>query len=286
MQPVFVNFKLAPVTVCGLDFLYRPFNLAGMKKLIVGLFGAVIMVCTAVGQIQASLEAPKARLNEINLRICVSGEELAGAEYMRAIVKTAVDEAGHDLINPRLRNGGFNRVSDSDKINVKLQNLGGKVIREFSGEVEVFISKNDPDSVVSIDNIEQEIGKPIASPILSAAGITLIIYNRELIDSIKSKTVDDPAALKDFSKGNVGRENTIALRIQDPNMRFVGAGFRDANDTGVGRHAALKNVASANKMTMYDLYTKPVRMLFFLSTPKSLIKVPFCYHDVTVTQDY
>jgi len=74
------------------------------------------------------------------------------------------------------------------------------------------------------------------------------------------------------------------LRIQDPNMRFVGAGFRDANGTGVGRHAALKNVASANKMTMYDLYTKPVRMLFFLSTPKSLIKIPFSYRDVTVTQ--
>ena len=243
------------------------------------------MVCTAVGQLQASLEAPKTRLNEINLRICVSGEELAGAEYMRAIVKTAVDEAGRDLINHRVPRCEFRRVSESDKINVKLQNFGGQTIKEISGEVEVFVSKNDPDSVVPVD-IKQEIGKPVASPILSAAGITLVIYNRELIDAIKSKTVDDPGALKDFSRGNVGRENTIALRIKDPNMRFVGAGFRDANGTGVGRHAALYNVASVDKMTMYDLYTEPVRMLFFLSTPKSLLKVPFSYRDVSVIQEH
>ena len=254
-----------------------------MKKLLVFLYGALALVSTAGAQLQTSVEEPKALLNEINLRICVSGEELASAEYMRVIVKTAVDEGGRDLINHRLGVMPFRRVSESDKLQVKLQNFGGKAIQEISGEVEVFVSAYDPDSVVPID-MKQQIGKPVAPPILSAAGMTLIIYNRVLIDAIKAKTVDDPAAFKDFSRGNVGRENTIALRIQDPNMRFIGAGFTDANGAPIGRHAALMNVASANKMTMYDLYAEASRMVLFISTPKSLLKVPFSYKDVIVTQ--
>jgi hypothetical protein len=237
----------------------------------------------------------------LEVEIKLLGDPLADALFMKTAVKTAVDDTGRDLVDYEKEKNEFEKLNTSGgqntKVTLKLKNPARKAgaIKELSGEVELFVPKNDPDSVMKLEGFQKLGGKPIVSPALSTAGIEITTFTKEQSDAIKAKKAEDA---KKASKANLGEAiseafgemfgmgggpNDITVQMKDPNQKLVGMEFQDANGRKINSNGSSGWSNKDKQMKTYHFDSKlpeTTRLVIYLSTPKSVVKVPFALTNV------
>ena len=238
----------------------------------------------------------------LEVKIKLLGDCVADAESIRTVINTAVDDTGRDLVdhekeqNKFVTRDGQSRQSWELNLNLKNPMRKATTIKELTGEADLFVPKNDPDSIVKVDDFQKQGGQPIASPALSAAGIEVITYTKEQAEAEKAKRTEEA---KKNPKANIGEAiagafgeifnmgggpNSITVQLKDPNGTLAGVEFQDASGkkikgNGWSSSGDIKTKASKT----YNFQTKlpdSTRLVIYLATPKSVVTVPLTLKDV------
>ncbi|HYV03193.1 MAG TPA: hypothetical protein VFB82_01325 [Blastocatellia bacterium] len=253
---------------------------------------------------------------EVELKIV--GDVLADAKGMRLSVEVAVDDLGRNLVGEKTESGEFKEVDSSGKTSasakVELKNpvRQATAIRELSGSIELFTPRKDPDSTVTVNNLTRNLGVPISSPALKAAGIELVMWNKEQFEARKKaeeEKLKKEMAAKSKKEGegqgeDLGEslasglqklfgglfssfaqmeENSLAFQITDPQSRLVGMEFEDRLGKPISNNGRMTIGGGKEKTTIYEFREKlpeTARVRLLVLTPKATIKVPFKITDV------
>lgn len=98
---------------------------------------------------------------ELEVKFKLLGNAVADAQSIRVQVKTAVDDTGRDLLDPRKMENQFARNERVDGqsrgLSLKFKNPSRKAatIRELTGEADLFVPKNDPNCVLIVNNFQK-----------------------------------------------------------------------------------------------------------------------------------
>lgn len=249
---------------------------------------------------------------EVELKLV--GDTLVDAKAMRLSVDAAVDDTGRDLINEKTDKSEFTEIDMSDKTaataKVALKNpvRQATAIQELSGFIELFIPRRDVESVATITNLSSSLGTPVSAPALKAAGIGLVIWNKEQFEGrkkaeeerlkkeleAKRKKDAEDAGEEDIGGslaeglqkmfgslfGGFGRmeENSLAFQITDPQSRLVNIEFEDERGKPIGTNGRMTMGGDKEKTSIYEFSEKlpaAARVRIYVLTPKATIKVPF-----------
>jgi hypothetical protein len=249
---------------------------------------------------------------EVELKIV--GDVLVDAKGMRLSVDTAVDDTGRNLIGEKTASPEFKEVDLSGKTaataKVELKNpvRQATAIQELSGSVELLIPQRDVNSVATITNLNKNLGVPISAPALKAAGIELVIWNKNQFEARKKaeeeKLKKELAAKRKkdgegASEGDIGEsladglqkmfgslfsgftrmeENSLAFQITDPQSRLVNIEFEDERGKPISNNGRMTMGGGKEKTTIYEFSEKlpeTARIRIHILTSKATIKVPF-----------
>jgi len=281
-----------------------------MKTRLIPLFliSTIALATTAEAQVQTQLGDVKDSrttgqfFGGLEVKIKLLGDSVADAESIRTVIKTAVDDTGRDLIDHEkqkkefVKKNGQNRQSWELSVDLKNPTRKATAIKELTGEADLFVPKNDPDSIVKVDDFQKLGGLPIASPALSAAGIEIITYTKEQAEAEKAKQAEEA---KKNSKANIGEAiagafgemfsigggpNSITVQLKDPKEMVAGLEFQDASGNKIqGNGWSSSGNGKTKERKTYNFQTKlpdTARLVIYLATPKSIVVAPFTLHDV------
>lgn len=248
---------------------------------------------------------------EVELKIM--GDALVDAKAMRLSVDATVDDTGRNLIGEKTEKPEFKEIDLSGKTaataKVELKNpvRQATAIQELSGSVELFIPRRDGESVVMVTNLSRNLGVPISAASLKAAGIELVIWNKNQFEArkkaeeqklkkelaVKPKKAgedesEDPgealaAGLQKmfgslFSGFARMEENSLAFQVTDPQSRLVGIEFVDERGKPIGNNGRMTMGGGKEKTSIYEFSEKlpdAARVRIYILTSKATIKVPF-----------
>ena len=162
-----------------------------------------------------------------------------------------------------------------------------RTIRELSGEVDLFAPKHDPDSIVKVENFQKLRGKPMASPLLSSAGVELNNLTREQAEAlVKSESLDLECRQCEMEQlATIDKVPHITLQIKNPNQKLVALEFQDADGHQITGTESWGSLDVANDWMSFEFDSKlpdTARLVIYLATPKSLVKVPFSFTNVSL----
>jgi len=241
-----------------------------------------------------------ARRQEISAPILLTGPAASEVKAARTLVESAVDDTGAQLgattiftLSPAMI--GRTAITASPMLSVSLQKpaTGARTLRSLDGTLEVVIPALDPDATVQVDELPAKLGRPVSSPALAAAGITIIILDRQGCERALTDANDASGARGFLTKSatsgpvwknpaGVSRMNSrdVALAIHDPQGRLAGVEFQtmygDAlsyNHNGLSHYS----IAAGKRFTIYRLDSKlsnNLKLVCWLATPKSLVTYP------------
>jgi len=193
------------------------------------------------------------------------------------------------------RNG---QTHQSWELSVNLKNPTRKAttIKELAGKADLLVPKNDPDSIVKVDDFQKLGGHPIASPALSAAGIEIVAYTKEQVDAEKAKQAEEA---KKNPKPNIGEAiagafgemfnmgggpNSITVQMKDPKGMVADVEFQDESGNKIkGNGWSSSGNRTTKESKTYNFQTKlpdTTRLVIYLATPKSVVTVPLTLKDV------
>ena len=269
---------------------------------------ACVTVISANAQVQTQLGDVKDSRTTgqffagLEVKIKLLGDSVADAESIRTVINTAVDDTGRDLIdhekqkNEFVKKNGQSQQSWELSVNLKNPTRKATVIKELTGEADLFVPKNDPDSIVKVDGFQKLGGQPIASPALSAAGIEIVAYTKEQADAVKAKQAEEA---KKNPKANIGEAiagafgeifnmgggpNSITVQLKDPKEMVADVEFQDENGNKIkGNGWSSSGNRQTKESKTYNFQTKlpdTTRLVIYLATPKSVVTVPFMLKDV------
>jgi len=238
----------------------------------------------------------------LDVKIKLLGDSVGDAVSMRTVIKTAVDDTGRDLLDREKTKGEFEKRNEQSRQNceltLKLKNPARKAssIKELTGEADLFVPGNDPNSIVKVDGFQKSGGQPVASPALSAAGIEITTYTKEQADAAKAKKKEDAkkdskanlgAALSDafgqmFTMG--GGPNSITVHLKDPNDKVAGVEFQDESGRKIeGNGWSSSGDKKTGETKTYNFQSKlpdTARLVVYIATEKSMVVVPFALKNV------
>jgi len=273
----------------------------------IAIFVSVI-VASADAQVQTQLGDVKDSrttgqfFGGLEVKIKLLGDSVADAESIRTVINTAVDDTGRDLIdhekqkNEFVKKNGQSQQSWELSVNLKNPTRKATAIKELTGKADLLVPKNDPDSIVKVDDFQKLGGQPIASPALSAAGIEIVAYTKEQADAEKAKQAEEA---KKNPKANIGEAiagvfgemfnmgggpNSITVQLKDPKEMVADVEFQDESGhkikgNGWSSSGDIKTKASKT----YNFQSKlpdSTRLVIYLATPKSVVTVPLTLKDV------
>ena len=245
-----------------------------------------------------------ARRKEISAPILLTGPAATDVKAARTRVESAVDDTGTELCpESALFNFSLPFASAAKRarnavlpISVSLRppTAGATKLRELNGTLEMVIPGLDPEAMVQVDQLPAKLGRPVVSPALAAAGITLIVMNKQ--GSARALTdVQDESGARDFltnvagqsltvwkNPANISRMNDrdIALAIHDPHGRLAGVEFQTMygnalpyNHNGWSHYS----IAAGKRFSIYRLNSKlndEIKLVCWLVTPKSVATYP------------
>ena len=263
-------------------------------KILLHSAAALILVHTASAEVKVSVgEISDKRTTGkffagLELKLAVSGPELAEAKGIRTVVKSATDDTGKPLAEQedKFSSGGFEELQKAfggfsgdkkaDEFEVKLEFANppraAKTSKSLTGSIELLIPQKDPGAVVSA-SFAKDAGKPLDNAALEAAGVEI--------------TLKAPGAKpKDAGGfGFGGGENDLSYDIKDPNKKVASVEFFDAKGAKLetnGRSSfgmgGAKNVSvNFSKKPPVDAIAK-----IYVVTEKSVVTVPLELKDVAL----
>jgi hypothetical protein len=234
----------------------------------------------------------------LELKLKILGDIISDAKGMRTKITKAVDDTGKNLLKSEESGTDFEKIDEYSKgeITLKLNNPSRKatVIKELTGETEIFIPKNDPLATSTIKNFLTQTGKIISDPSLKSANVEITVLTKKEYEKIKEQKQKEvkkeageigDALVKAFGALFGGfmeiDKNSIILNIKDPDKKVIAIEFTD--DKG-------KKIDSQGSMKMEDIrvfnFDKPLpqkaQITIFLLTPKSLITTDLKLTDIVL----
>jgi hypothetical protein len=200
----------------------------------------------------ATLKTVQDRRSSGSFARCTLGIELPDipaveAKASRVVVMKAVDDLGTNLLvddaaNARLeptQRGQFGKPKEGPApptiifAEMKTPPRKAKVLKEVSGEIELYIPSRDPNGEAAIPKILSMAGKPLAYSALKANGVEITVLSQDQIAAERKKAGDAERAkakkegindeetvrsmveyaVDSFPKGGEGQ---IVLRVKDP----------------------------------------------------------------------
>ncbi len=250
--------------------------------------------------------------NKLEVELKLVGDAMAEAKGIRVILEKAVDETGRDLLDPEKKSDEFEDLSSSfggrDKIDIEMKNAARQatVLQELSGRIELFIPKRDPKSLILLPEALKTTGRPLGSPELRAAGITLTVWTREQyearrkveearikkeIEERRKKSAETPGDPADemvdglmkifgglFSALTEMGENSVALQLSDKQGKLIAIEFEDAAGKTIPRQGRSTMGSRDDQTQIIDFENKlpaDARIRLFLLTPRSVVSTPF-----------
>ncbi len=183
-----------------------------------------------------------------------------GAQVVKAgrvLVTQATDDTGAELksmLEPTFYHPAVGSISSDDLVRTPLPplsisvagaNPAAKKIQSVEGVIELVIPRLDPTgSKAVIENVPSKIGSPVASDALSAAGVTLVMYDKATCDRYVADK-DAPGGPAEYDNGGLFgvrpkgipesafrsevSANDLAIGISDPEGKLVGLEFQTAD---------------------------------------------------------
>ncbi len=257
--------------------------------------------------------------NKLEVDLKISGESIAGAKGIRVLVTKAVDDTGKNLIDEKEPENDFKEIDSSDKetklsIEMKNPERRANAVQEISGSVEIFAPNKDPKATITLVNIQRDIGKPIISASLRAAGIELTVWNKEIFDARKKAEEDrlkkeiEAQAKKADKSGNpadaaelLGQglmsifgslfsgfasmdENDLAFSVKDPQSKLVTIEFEDMAGKKL-EQGGRTTIGGDPRTIIYGFKEKvpaTTRIKLYVLTPRAVTKTPFKLTNVSL----
>ncbi|MDP8213660.1 MAG: hypothetical protein P9M10_00550 [Candidatus Euphemobacter frigidus] len=240
----------------------------------------------------------------LDIKLNVIGDLIEDARGIQLKVSKAEDNLGKSLLKSKkgIFEKGFSKIdtpeSGKAEITIKLKNPSRRAthVKELNGELELFVPKNDPDSVVIINDFMEKMGKPFSSPILKKAQIEITALTKKEYEALKQKGKEKAVSQEGFE--NLGEsfakafsslfggftsidENSIIVNIVDPEARIVSVEF--FGDDG-------KKLPTSGTMTMGNIHVYNFRdklpdkakLRIYIMTDKSLLKMPLLLKDIAL----
>jgi hypothetical protein len=248
---------------------------------------------------------------DLEIELKLMGDDLEGTKGLRCTVTKAVDDTGRNLIKEKEdRESKFSDVNDNSpnqaEVTVELKNPTRKAVtvKELSGEIDLYRPGKDPASIIVVTNI---VGRPkivVSQPSLTAAQIQMTILSKKQYDAdlqaeakaaeakkAAGKQGDDigkamaegmgKAFAGMFGGGGMGGENSVIIRLKDPQSKLVKIEFLDAS----GKKVDGDGMWSSGDIRCYDFsqqLPKGAYLQISVATPKSLVKVPLMIKEIAL----
>jgi len=230
--------------------------------------------------------------NNLEIKLKLTGDDVAGAKGIRTVITSAVDDTGRNLLKDEEKSPEFKPLQDSGlgpEVELKFKNPARKssVVKEISGEVHLFMPVRDPSATVILKSIKSLTGKTVSDPALAKAGIQLKVLSKkeyEILAKQKEQQATEEAeknlgqAMVHAFKGMLGAffqvgEHDLILEIVDPAEKFINAEVMTAK----GALIQTTSTTYANDMRVLGFeHALPAdaQLRIFLKTPKSVVVVP------------
>jgi len=219
----------------------------------------------------------------LEVELKVLGDEVPDIHGMRASIIGAVDGTGRDLTD----------LSRSDKLSQRYVSVGNgekslrlmlkspsrraAVIKELIGRLDLFMPRNDPESIVLVEDLLTKTGKPLDVISLKNAGIEITPMTRGQFEAARD-TKSGPALGNLVGISNLD-DNSIVLSTVDSEGRVVSIEFQTEAGERIRPHSSM---AAGNARAFYFAEQLPpkARLRIEVATLKSVVRVPFSFENV------
>ena len=231
------------------------------------------------------------------VEVSLVGDEMTDVIAMRKLVTSAIDDTGRDIRSTESENPDFEKVTQftGNKVTLKLKNPARKAtsIKEIVGTIDLYLPKNDPQSVTEISQPLLQSGKKISVPSLTSSGVALTLYTAsDYTEHRKAEAAQQALqqglqnAFSQMLGGSMGSrdENSITFIISDPQQRIVDLSFVTATGEPIKSNGSM---TSRGKEVVKSLsFAAPIpsdaKLRIYLATEKSMVKLPLRLVDIAL----
>jgi len=236
---------------------------------------------------------------EIELKL--SGAGVDGARGARAVVKTATDDTGRNLVKEDKKTPDFEKPAGEGLPSLKLdlRNPARRAarVKEISGQVEIFLPDRDPSALARAPGFLSRMDQPVAAPALKAAPAEVTAVSRKTYDAEKKK--DEERRKKESESagiagamasafsglfeglfGDIG-EHDVLLKVNDPGKKLFGVEVLDAQGKRIEGMGSMK-IGSFWILKFSEKLPADAGLTVYLLTPKALVTAPFSLKDVAL----
>ena len=234
------------------------------------------------------------------------------AKAARVVVTKAVDDLGTDLVpegaaevrlEPTQR-GQFGKPDGKPSpptiVFAEMRNppRKAKVLKEVSGEIELFMPSRDPNGEASLPRFLALAGAPVVHPALKANGVEITILSKAQLagerkkveDAVRAKAKKSPyldeEAIKQLVESELysfpkGEEGEVVLRVKDPKkaIQDIKAFDVEGNPVFSGRSES----AGLTTLTYWNEKPKPDWTLKVqMQSETSLVRFTFAFRDLPI----
>ena len=237
--------------------------------------------------------------SELEVELKVAGDGLEGARGARALVTSAADDTGRNLIKDAKASRDFEKSSGDGPptLKVSLKNPARKAtaLRELSGQVEVFVPARDTAAITRVEKFLSRMDRPISSPGLKAARAEVTVISRKTYEAEKKKNDERRqaeaqsagiagamaqafAGLFDGFFGDIG-ENDVLIRVDDKGKKVFGVEIFDAAGARIDNQGSM-TVGDFVILKHPQKVPADATLAVYVLTPKALLSAPFNLKNV------
>ena len=240
--------------------------------------------------------------NDLEIKLNLIGDDAYAVRGIKTTISRAVDDTGRSLLLDKEKDDRFETVREGGagkaEVNLKFRNPARKatVVKEITGELQVFVPDQDPAATVFIKGFMKTVGKPNGGPALTKANVAVTVLTKKEYESLKKeeeKKAKDAAqkqgltqAMMTAFEGLLGAffqvgENDLIFKINDPSGNLVELDVVDAKGSKIKANGTMRShdllVLNYNEAIPAD-----AQLRIFLKTQKSVITMPLHLVDVAL----
>ena len=234
----------------------------------------------------------------------LAGDGLEDAKGGRALVRSAVDDTGRNLIREDQPSQDFEKSGQQGMgqqgmppLKVSLKNPARKAaaVKELSGQVEVFLPSRDAAAVTRVEKFLSRVDRPITSSGLKAAQANVTVISRKPYEAEKKKNEERRkaeassagvagamaqafGALFDGLFGDIG-ENDVLLQVEDKGKKVFSAEVLDAKGSPIDNQGSMK-VGDFWILKYPEKLPADASLVIYVMTPKALVSSPFSLKNI------
>lgn len=245
----------------------------------------------------------------MSVELVMKGDVLSHSRGVRHFeVLSAQDDKGNDLRKEQQDQSGFsynysrgdsgNEGEMKQQLDLKNPARAAAVIKELSGNIELYVPEKDPKSKVLVKGFLKQTGKSIFSDALKKAKVDVAVLNKEQFEAMKKKKEEtdaaggtppgkDPVSLllsafaESFSGYTSVQDNTLVFLVKDPGNRLVDLEVLD----DAGKTIPYSSRSGGAEMRTIDFdapLPETAQLAIYVETTTSLVRAPFTLNNVTL----